>query len=125
MNEENGVMKIFLGAAIMVMFGFMLWAVLEHYHDEHPNDRYDNRMNNNQSHELIIRDSDRRSNDRQHNPYYCPDCRRTVNSCNHYRRYDPYYNKGYYYCPDCNRLTRGCAHSRHRNPYFGIEIDIR
>jgi hypothetical protein len=118
MNEENGVMKIFLGGAIMVMFGFMLWAVLEHYHDEHGYDQRGVR---------ILRGLDRHDdrNDRQHNPYYCPDCRRSVNSCPHYRRYDPYYNKGYYYCPDCNRLTRGCAHSRYRNPYFGIEIDIR
>lgn len=139
MSEGNGegVLKVFLGVAVLVLFGFMGWAVMEHYkdHDQHLRENYDQRMNDQRhdsDHERIMRglgnhedDARDREQRQQHQSYYCPECRRTVDRCQHYRRYDPYYNNGSYYCPDCRRMTRGCPHARHRNPYYGIEFSIR
>jgi hypothetical protein len=136
MNDNNGdgILKFFLGAVIVIMFGFMGWAVMEHYRDHEIEDhRYYNQINQDGlHHNERMRQQDRHNSDIQRNidrqgrqPYYCPTCRGYHRSCPHARQYDPYHNNGYYYCPTCRRMTRGCQHARHYNPYFGLEIQIR
>lgn len=124
----DGVLKVFLGIMIMTLFGFMGWAVMEHYkdHDQHLRDRYDQLVIDHKhdvNHQRILEGVDRHeenaeSRDREHKSYYCPECRGNVDRCSHYRQYDPYHNNGYYFCPNCIRLVRNCSHGWLCNPYY-------
>ena len=98
----DGVLKVFLGCVIVVLFGFMGWAVMEHYkdHDRHMQENYEQRMNSRRhdvDHQRILQSMDRHEDkaDKQHDPYYCPICRRSVSRCPHYRQYDPYYRNNF------------------------------
>ena len=125
----DGVLKVFLGIVIMVLFGFMTWAVMEHYkdHDEHLRDKYDQRMidqRHDVNHQRILEGVDRHEDNaerrnREHKSYYCPDCGTNIDDrCPHYRQYDPHHNNGYYYCPNCRRLVSNCSHGWLYNPYY-------